>query len=268
MSHAKRTRIAREKYEIVFEFVPETEDAQESFWEFTIPEHGAKQKILLAGQVREPRVEIDVKHVNFYSVLTSGRSVKVVNIVNREHIPFSFSFIKSSFDFSRDMGATPLKLSPMSGTIPPNGSLPVEVTFSPTQEKDFNFNVHCVVDRKPMNLSLNVKGHGAAVHERIVLDDIVAFGSSGMNNLDFGHVHVNDTGKREIAFYNDGTFNYDYVWTYDELPPGVTIEPSRGTVRAGDRSVCTFAFNPRDVAFVESSNLSCTVAGGRNSKFS
>ncbi len=248
------------RYELLFQYIPENEESQESLFEFSIPEHNIKQSILLAGQVREPRIEMDTKHINFHSVLTTGRGVKVIHLVNREHLPFSFEFMTKSINNSNS-----LKVSPTSGTIPPSGSMPIEVVFTPKEESDYNWNLRCVVDRKPMDLSLNIKGNGTAIHERLVLDD-VQFGPNGVNSLDFAHVHVNDVGKKEIAFYNDGTFSYEYVWTFDQLPDGVNIEPRRGTVRAGDRNVCVVSYNPSQEEFVESSNLSVTIGGGRRYK--
>jgi hypothetical protein len=54
------------------------------------------------------------------------------------------------------------------GVVPPEGRLAIEVTFCPLEEKAFNFNVPCTIQKKPTQLSLNVKGEGYAVHDSLV----------------------------------------------------------------------------------------------------
>ena len=59
----------------------------------------------------------------------------------------------------------------------------VELSFAPTLEKQFNFNVELGVKNKSRPLVLNVKGEGYAIHDALLLED--ASGQRG--TLDIGH---------------------------------------------------------------------------------
>jgi hypothetical protein len=59
----------------------------------------------------------------------------------------------------------------MHGTIPANGKFPLTIRYLPTSEKTQNVNVTCNIRRKPHNLSLNLKGEGAGVHDTLTLVD-------------------------------------------------------------------------------------------------
>lgn len=53
-----------------------------------------------------------------------------------------------------------LDVSPTSALLPPNGRVPIEVTFCPREEKFHNFNLLFNVRKKQTKLSINVKGEG------------------------------------------------------------------------------------------------------------
>lgn len=56
-----------------------------------------------------------------------------------------------------------LEVSPTSALLPPNGRVPIEVTFCPREEKFHNFNLIFGVRKKQTKLSINVKGEGFKV---------------------------------------------------------------------------------------------------------
>lgn len=56
-----------------------------------------------------------------------------------------------------------LDISPTSALLPPNGRVPIEVTFCPREEKFHNFNLIFNVRKKQTKLSINVKGEGFKV---------------------------------------------------------------------------------------------------------
>lgn len=56
-----------------------------------------------------------------------------------------------------------LEVNPTSALLPPNGRVPIEVTFCPREEKFHNFNLIFGVRKKQTKLSINVKGEGFKV---------------------------------------------------------------------------------------------------------
>ncbi|CAN0162686.1 unnamed protein product, partial [Ectocarpus sp. 12 AP-2014] len=62
-----------------------------------------------------------------------------------------------------------LEVSPTSALLPPNGRVPIEVTFCPREEKFHNFNLIFGVRKKQTKLSINVKGEGFKVHAKLLI---------------------------------------------------------------------------------------------------
>jgi hypothetical protein len=110
----------------------------------------------LIGYAQEPNVYINQSGLNFKSVLV-GRQVKeILNLVNDESLPFSFQFNDSSVEMDSE-GLPVLRINPMSGTIYSGVEMPIEITFLPTAEKQYNFNLSCNIRKKPTVLTVNVK---------------------------------------------------------------------------------------------------------------
>ena len=74
----------------------------------------------------------------------------------------------------------------------PNSSLALQVTFHPRVEAASNYNVACLVKRKPSRLMLNVKGEGYAVHNSLQMEtadgQVVHLSPDVPNSIDFGQV--------------------------------------------------------------------------------
>ncbi len=87
----------------------------------------------------------------------------LIYLANKEDIPFSFSMDKSSIAADDKI----LEVSPMKDVVHPGKKLPITITFTPNQEKKYNFNLIFNVKHKPASLSLNVKGEGHTIHDAI-----------------------------------------------------------------------------------------------------
>lgn len=66
-----------------------------------------------------------------------------------------------------------LDVTPTSALLPPNGRVPIEVTFCPREEKFHNFNLAFNVRKKLTKLSINVKGEGFKVGARVGVASVV-----------------------------------------------------------------------------------------------
>ena len=76
--------------------------------------------------------------------------------------------------------------------MPARGQLALAVTFAPTVAATSNFNVLCLIKKKPSKLTLNVKGEGYAVHDGLQIEGAdgrsVELSPDTPNHLDFGQV--------------------------------------------------------------------------------
>jgi hydrocephalus-inducing protein len=78
----KGTILSGKKFEMRFEYIPETTGTHESFWKFKIPTEGIEQKFLVVGMVVEPNVVMEVGKVNFGPLLVGGKSKEIIKLVN------------------------------------------------------------------------------------------------------------------------------------------------------------------------------------------
>ena len=89
---------------------------------------------MIVGEVVEPNVFFDVGKINFGPLLIGGQGKETIKLKNLEDVPIPFNFDKESIRGELDYGDS-LKVEPISGTIPPQGDIPVEITFCPKLQK-------------------------------------------------------------------------------------------------------------------------------------
>ena len=85
-----------------------------------------------------------------------------------------------------------VSFEPSSGTVPARGQVSLAVTFAPMLSAATNYNVVCLVKKKPTKLTVNVKGEGYAVQDSLQIEGadgrLVDLSADAPNNLDFGQV--------------------------------------------------------------------------------
>jgi hydrocephalus-inducing protein len=136
----KGTILSGKKYEMVFEYTPDNVGEHVSYWNFRIPFEDIMQPFMVVGTVIEPIVHFETGKINFGPLLLGGKNKETINLINQEHIPFNFNFNKASIKENPDYGDS-LLVSPTTGTIPPNGQIPIEVIFKPKYETSYNYNL-------------------------------------------------------------------------------------------------------------------------------
>ena len=136
----KGTILSGKKFEMVFEYTPDNFGEHEGFWNFKIPFEDIAQPFMTVGYVVEPVVLLETGKVNFGPLLLGGKSKAVVNLINQEHLPFAFNLNKESIRGNPDYGDS-LAVTPLSGTVPPQSQIPLEVLFKPKYEMSYNYNV-------------------------------------------------------------------------------------------------------------------------------
>lgn len=284
------TLFSGKRTHMVFEYVAETSEVAEAFFKFRIPKVQLEQLFLFAGQVKEPSIAFSTSKVDFRTVSLHGEgSVETVYLVNKEHVPFNFAFEKTSL--SQLIGNVSSKRSivdvtPTSGVVPPNSSLPITLKFKPQEEIPYNFNLICDIKRKPGKLSLNVKGEGCVVHPVVQLEcsnssttlidttDISTVQNlagqwatlkpmPASNYCDFGLVQVFETATRSISISNQGKYTFDYEWEFKNLKSSIMLTEGKITnnVVRGASQIHVITFAPQYEETVDGCLFVLTVAG-------
>ncbi|CAE7771395.1 Hydin [Symbiodinium pilosum] len=284
------TILPGKKFEMLFEYLPADTEVHESRWLFSVPGKQASQAFVLVGTVKEPRMGLDRPCIKFNRLLLGGKAIEKVCIVNKEHLPFSFAFDRKSYETD---GPAAISLSPDSGVVGPGASFPIEVKFSPNEERFFNYNVVCNIKRKEKPLLLNIKGEGYKIHTKLVLEEADREGRvlhPGVKELlDFGDMQVQERQSFTLklsspTFERDRTaaadaadeqmaVSYDFIWQLRsstgrlmtpqaEGPPYLTITPVHGVATQDGETVITIEYTPTDAHKLDGASLRMLIPSG------
>ena len=232
------------KFEMVFEYTPNSLGQHEAFYNFKILSENQIHKFILHGITREPMILFNVGKVNFGPLLLGGRQKEVIQISNEEHLPYKFLFDKDSIKGNVSYGDS-LFVSPIAGTLQPKSSTKIEITFMPRVEKEFNYNLLCKVKQRMKPLTLNVKGVGYTIVHGVFLDNKpdMKLLRKGEHVIDFGDFFINDKRERSIRIENNGGFNFHYSFKRNGADY-LKITPDSGTVTKGSKVNVTLTLLP------------------------
>jgi hydrocephalus-inducing protein len=215
----------------------------------------------------EPNLYMSHPVINFKSVLVGRQIKESVKIVNDESISFAYSFNESLLDLGAD-GMPILKFSPVSGIIGPNSEQEVEVCFTPSSEKLFNFTLTCNIRKKPTPLKINVKGEGYEIHESVQAEmgdgstyNILS-GKDSQNIIEFGQVQLSEKRVKRFTVINSGKFNFDFVWKGAKRTGVLRVIPDMGTVAKGEKMICEISFMPNSAIAYKNMKLACNIVNG------
>ncbi|CAB3998552.1 Hypothetical predicted protein [Paramuricea clavata] len=260
------------KIHMRFEYISNNLDLTESFWRFFIQEHNISLPFLLVGHTTEPVVSLDRSHFNFREILIGFPAEQTVYLVNEEEKAFSFSFNEDSC--YAEAHAAQLFVEPMSGSIPAKSRVPIILRFTPTAQKEVNFNVVCKVKKKTVPLTLNVKAEGFAMKVSLICEDSagnkIELTSSGCNRIQFAEVEINERALRQLFVINSGKFNFDFTWDlqnksklrHKNNKPVVSIGPQKGTVSRNSRKRCMLTFCPPGKCTLQNCTLMLKITNG------
>jgi hydrocephalus-inducing protein len=253
--------LSGKKFEMAFEYSPDNVGEHESYWLFKIPSEKIVQHFMIVGRVNEPNVLFERGKITFGPLLLEGKNREVVNIINQEEIPFSFNFSKESVKGSPDFGDS-LRITPLTGVVPPQGQIPIEVLFQPKYELTYNYNLTCNVKRKARPLVLNVKGEGYKIHHSILADvNRVSVQPTDPYTFDFGDFFINEKKSKIVVIQNSGEFNFDFVCKR-QVNKYVTITPETGTVQKGDEVQFEITYLPLAEHSLKNYKLSLNIVSG------
>lgn len=76
--------LSGKKFEMAFEYVPDTVGEHEAKYIFRIPKMNVVQHFLVVGRVNEPNVLFNTGKIKFGPLLLSGKNREVVQLINQE----------------------------------------------------------------------------------------------------------------------------------------------------------------------------------------
>ena len=253
----KGTIHSGKKFEMIFEYTPETLKLREAAWNFKILGH-ATIPFLFVGQASEPEVYMTQTKINFGQIIVGAKSKQTVMLENRENVPYPFQFDKLPPNSC-------VTVSPAQGVVAPNSSTQIDVTFTPSVEESYNITLCCRVKRVVAPLTVNVKGEGYTTHDflRVQAPDgsTQQLSATQANNVNLGMVQVNGKLARKFILTNQGKFNIDYKWIVP-ANPYVSITPVVGSVAPNTDSVSEFAFVPTKEYALTNFKVQCKITNG------
>ena len=249
-----------------FEYLPDNVGEHKSYWNFKIPSEGIIQPFMVVGFVVEPIVLLERGKADFGPLLIGGKSRETINLINQEHIPFAFHFNKDSIKENPDYGDS-LQVSPLSGTVPPQSQIPIEVLFKPKYETHYNYNLICNIKNKARQLVLNVKGIGYSIHYNVMADKaLIPVLPNESHNFEFGDFFVNEKKTKSIVIENKGDFNFDYQFKR-QSNKYVMIEPEAATVKKGDSVAVDILYLPKNSHKLKNYKCVLKIASGPKFNF-
>jgi len=270
------TILPNKKFEMSFEFSPQSSQTKESFWSFVLLGPKVEEHFLVAGTVQEPRIGMDKPCINFGERLLQGVASESVLLVNKEHIPFSFQIDPASFQ--EEGGLQALSISPMSGVVGPDSSVTISVNFKPLEERPFNFNIACNIKRKKEPVILNVKGLGYKIHASLAIEEPAGrrvINSGVLETLDMGMLQVHE--RREVVLYlrNDSKRNFNYrmqmlvganrrpkpIGSF-EKPPYIALSNPHGVAAHHEETPIELKYAPKDAHMLDGSILQVAIPAG------
>ena len=238
---------AGKKIEIIVEFVPLTLQVTESFWKLCIPEHNIDVPFMIVGRALEPRVSSNKNVIQMMPLLV-GQTLKQTFVLrNDEDTPFRFNWRQSVIDNLHVAAA--IKIEPIKGSIPANGTLPINVYFTPKLVQPYNFQMFCDIKKKPSPLLVNIRCASYSVKALLFDDASVPLEPAVPTSLDFGSIAVYDNVRRPYLLQNNGDHPFNFDWTVQRKKLGhssttnvLTVEPATGSLESGGRMVCNICF--------------------------
>ncbi|XP_076848184.1 hydrocephalus-inducing protein homolog isoform X3 [Brachyhypopomus gauderio] len=255
------------KVDISFRFRAQDPDLVESFWTFLIPEYKHSVPFLLVGIADDPVVYIDHAHLNLGSVLIGHKIHKTVHVVNGEDQAFRFTVEEASRH--AEAFRESLLLEPMVGTVPPRDKIPLDISFTPTQEGTVTFNLQVAVRGKVQPLTLNIKGDGYSMNACVLYEspggDVTELSTTNVQLVNFKLVELNYRSTCAFLVSNPGKFNLDVQFELTgpaDLQRHLQVEPRTAVVPVGEQSRCILSFLPLQKCDLKDMGFSIKVKNG------
>ena len=268
------------RYEMVFEYNPKASHPVEGLYRLSIPSNGIALYFLVVGRVREPCVRFDPPRCSFPKLLVGSTETQTLKIVNDEKIPFHYFFdqndLSAAMENSKDGGNSiqVVFFSSTSGRVPPGAAECITVAFRPQLERRYNFNFKCNIAKRSSPLTLNIKGEGYQLIERVLLgDELRETSPIATNPVAFGSVRVGEQASKVITVFNQGIFPFEFNAmlrspTSALGSASVSVVPEKTRIPPGDKATMEVIFSPKSLLSLHDVELEVNIAGTKVYRFS
>ncbi|CDJ53112.1 hypothetical protein, conserved [Eimeria brunetti] len=212
----------------------------------------------------EPHVTLETSRINFSPTIVGRTVEEKVLLCNKESIPISFQFDRTHLEAA----GTELKITPLSGSVPPESFVPVRIQMTPYEQKNISVSIPCKINQKFRNLRLDIKGEGYYLSPslKLVEEEAERTLEGDSESFDFGCVLAGQTKQVLLKLSNNGKYDFSFRWiTKDSKSHGgagsISIEPIEGYVPKGQVLDCIAVFTPVASTSFQSLQATCEVQG-------
>jgi len=164
--------------------------------------------------------------LNFGNVEVNTTLTRTLSINNESAVPLEVTSITLPNDFASNWN---------NGTIDPNSTFEVEISFTPTEPVNYNGNLVVNNNLDAENNTIQVTGQG-----------ILPQGSINVTgNLDFGEVIVNQSSTQSFTIQNTGSVNVQVSGL--DIPSGYDTDWTSGIIAVGQSQLVNVTFTPIDI---------------------
>ncbi|EAY09922.1 hypothetical protein TVAG_481960 [Trichomonas vaginalis G3] len=127
--------------------------------------------IQIKAKLESPALEFSTNHLDFEQTIIGQKRIKSVQIRNNNALPIDFTISpceSPSIIHKLRKEDNPFKCSTTTCSLPPNNFININVTFSPTQEKNYSMQFPITIKHSSQTMYLTVKGSGSQL--KLVFD--------------------------------------------------------------------------------------------------
>lgn len=126
--------------------------------------------------------------------------------------------------------------------VSPDQALEVKVSFKPTFENSYNFNISCLIQNKKDPLLINIKGIGYKINHQVLLEG-QSVQQFFKNEINFGQIYSLEKKAKRISIVNEGNFNFEFILKYKKHP-SILIKQEQGTTKVKETVNLEIEFAP------------------------
>ncbi|RKP17543.1 hypothetical protein ROZALSC1DRAFT_24102, partial [Rozella allomycis CSF55] len=210
-----------EKLKVCFD--PNFIDTKESYEQsgkifVAYKDHPQKDTIELMGKVCYPNISVSVSSLDLGCVEPAIEARKKFTITNTGVLPVEYDW---SFEIEEDYEINPFDVLPLRGSLPPDESIDIEISFSTLKVGEFKSVAVCTINGGPVyNIPISVETSNASYE----FDTKI---------VDFGKVLYLDVAERVLCLINNGRLPLPYKCYFPRnstLPYRTLINPESGVL--------------------------------------
>ena len=120
-----------------------------------------------------------------------------MHLINQEARPLPFAFEHASC--YNEARSAVVVVEPLSGTLPPNSTQQIALSFEPREQRQHVFNLKCQIGDSSKPLNLNIKGEGFSMLSALYCEDSATGSSVQFSDTMINEIHMGEVEKNEVS---------------------------------------------------------------------